>query len=92
MDCNGAYFLFRFDVAIEDFIMQLLKQWIFLNIQIRDQGIGKDDVVSILLTHLELSKTERLNLLNRKRFANEYFKKYGTLGEYTHLRLNEENK
>ena len=24
--------------------------------------------------------------------AIEYFKKYGTLGEYTHLRLNEDNK
>ena len=95
---NGAYhFSSGSDVAIEDLYNAVVKA---MNLpqyphpEIKE--LGEDDVVSILLdpsrTFEDFGKIEFTPIEETVAQAIEYFKKYGTLGEYTHLRLNEDNK
>ena len=95
---NGAYhFSSGSDVAIEDLYNAVVKamdlpQYPYPEIK----ELGEDDVVSILLdpsrTYEDFGKIEFTPIEETVAQAIEYFKKYGTLGEYTHLRLNEDNK
>ena len=95
---NGAYhFSSGSDVAIEDLYNAVVKAMDlpqYPNPEIKE--LGEDDVVSILLdpsrTFQDFGKIEFTPIEETVAQAIEYFKKYGTLGEYTHLRLNEENK
>ena len=95
---NGAYhFSSGSDVAIEDLYNAVVKAMDlpqYPNPEIKE--LGEDDVVSILLdpsrTFEDFGKIEFTPIEETVAHAIEYFKKYGTLGEYTHLRLNEKNK
>jgi len=95
---NGAYhFSSGSDVAIEDLYNAVVKAMDlpqYPHPVIKE--LGEDDVVSILLdpsrTFEDFGKIEFTPIEETVAQAIEYFKKYGTLGEYTHLRLNEDNK
>ena len=56
--------------------------------------LGEDDVVSILLdpsrTFEDFGEIKFTPIEETVAQAISYFKEYGTLGEYTHLRLNKE--
>jgi UDP-glucose 4-epimerase len=92
---HGAYhFSSGTDVAIKelyDAVVQAMHLPKYPEPDIRD--IGPDDVFSILLdpsgTFADFGKIEFTHLQETVSAAVEYFKKYGTLGEYTHLRLQE---
>ena len=84
-------------MAIEDLYNAVVKAMDlpqYPNPEIKE--LGEDDVVSILLdpsrTFEDFGKIEFTPIEETVAHAIEYFKKYGTLGEYTHLRLNEKNK
>ena len=93
---NGSYhFSTGSDVAIEDLYNAVVKAMDLTQYpepQIKE--LGEDDVVSILLdpsrTFKDFGKIEFTSIEETVAQAIEYFKKYGTLGEYTHLRLNED--
>jgi UDP-glucose 4-epimerase len=93
----GAYhFSSGSDVAIEELYNAVVKAMNFSAYPkpvIKD--LGEDDVASILLdpskTFKDFGEIEFTPIEETVAQAIEYFKEYGTLGEYTHLRLNEEN-
>jgi nucleoside-diphosphate-sugar epimerase len=90
---HGAYhFSSGTDVAIKelyDAVVKAMNLPKYPEPEIRD--IGPDDAFSILLdptrTFADFGKLEFIPLQETASAAIEYYKKYGTLGEYTHLRL-----
>jgi nucleoside-diphosphate-sugar epimerase len=94
---NGAYhFSSGSDVAIETLYNAVVQAMGFNEYpkpEIKD--LGEDDVVSILLdpsrTFKDFGKIEFTPIEETVSQAISYFQKHGTLGEYTHLRINEEN-
>lgn len=93
---HGAYhFSSGSDVAIEtlyDAVVQAMGFKEYPKPEIKD--LGEDDVVSILLdpsrTFEDFGTIEFTPIEETVSQAIDYFQKFGTLGEYTHLRLNEE--
>ena len=94
---HGAYhFSSGSDVAIETLYNAVVQAMGFNEYpkpEIKD--LGEDDVVSILLdpsrTFEDFGKLEFTPIEETVSQAISYFQEHGTLGEYTHLRLNEEN-
>jgi UDP-glucose 4-epimerase len=94
---HGAYhFSSGSDVAIETLYNAVVQAMGFNEYpkpEIKD--LGEDDVVSILLdpsrTFEDFGKIEFTPIEETVSQAISYFQEHGTLGEYTHLRLNEEN-
>jgi UDP-glucose 4-epimerase len=94
---QGAYhFSSGKDVAISelfDAVVGAMKLDKKPEVEIRD--LGPDDVESILLdpsrTFKDFGAIEFTSLQATVDAAIDYYTKYGTLGEYTHLRLNKEN-
>lgn len=94
---HGAYhFSSGSDVAIETLYNAVVQAMGFNEYpkpEIKD--LGEDDVVSILLdpsrTFEDFGTIEFTPIEETVSQAIDYFQKFGTLGEYTHLRLNEEN-
>ena len=94
---HGAYhFSSGSDVAIETLYNAVVQAMGFKEYpkpEIKD--LGEDDVVSILLdpsrTFEDFGKIEFTPIEETVSQAISYFQEHGTLGEYTHLRLNEEN-
>lgn len=93
----GAYhFSSGSDVAIEELYNAVVKA---MNCSVYPKPVikelGKDDVVSILLdpskTFKDFGEIEFTPIEETVAQAIEYFKEFGTLGEYTHLKINEEN-
>ena len=93
---HGAYhFSSGSDVSIEtlyDAVVQAMGFKEYPKPEIKD--LGEDDVVSILLdpsrTFEDFGTIEFTPIEETVSQAIDYFQKFGTLGEYTHLRLNEE--
>jgi len=93
---HGAYhFSSGSDVSIEtlyDAVVRAMGFKEYPKPEIKD--LGEDDVVSILLdpsrTFEDFGKIEFTPIEETVSQAIDYFQKFGTLGEYTHLRLNEE--
>jgi len=93
---HGAYhFSSGSDVAIETLYNAVVQAMGFKEYpkpEIKD--LGEDDVVSILLdpsrTFEDFGTIEFTPIEETVSQAIDYFQKFGTLGEYTHLRLNEE--
>lgn len=89
---SGAYhFSSGQDVAIKelfDAVVEALNAEDYAEVDIRE--LGPDDVASILLdpsrTFEDFGDIEFTPLQETVSSAMEYYKKYGTLGEYTHLR------
>ena len=94
---HGAYhFSSGSDVSIEtlyDAVVRAMGFKEYPKPEIKD--LGEDDVVSILLdpsrTFEDFGKIEFTPIEETVSQAISYFQEHGTLGEYTHLRLNEEN-
>jgi UDP-glucose 4-epimerase len=93
----GAYhFSSGSDVAIEELYNAVVKA---MNFSAYPKPVikelGEDDVASILLdpskTFKDFGEIEFTPIEETVAQAIEYFKEFGTLGEYTHLKLNEEN-
>ncbi len=95
---HGTYhFSSGTDVAIKDLYDAVVKAMdlpTYIAPEIRD--IGPDDVFSILLdpsrTFADFGRIEFTPIQQTVGEAISYYKKYGTLGEYTHLRVLEEKK
>ena len=93
---HGAYhFSSGSDVSIEtlyDAVVRAMGFKEYPKPEIKD--LGEDDVVSILLdpsrTFEDFGKIEFTPIEETVSQAISYFQEHGTLGEYTHLRLNEE--
>jgi len=93
---HGAYhFSSGSDVSIEtlyDAVVRAMGFKEYPKPEIKD--LGEDDVVSILLdpsrTFEDFGTIEFTPIEETVSQAIDYFQKFGTLGEYTHLRLNEE--
>ena len=94
---HGAYhFSSGSDVAIEELYNAVVKAMAFLDHpQPEIKELGEDDVVSILLdptrTFQDFGEINFTPIDETVSQAIAYFKVHGTLGEYTHLRLDEEN-
>lgn len=94
---HGAYhFSSGTDIAITelyDAVVGALSLPEYPEAEVRD--IGPDDVFSILLdptrTFEDFGKIEFTSLQDTVAAAIAYYHEYGTLGEYTHLRLQEED-
>lgn len=90
---KGAYhFSSGTDVAIKelyDAVVEAMEITPYPEAEIKE--LGPDDAPSILLdpsrTFQDFGKIEFTPLKQTVKSAIEYFKKYGTLGEYTHLKL-----
>ena len=93
---HGAYhFSSGSDVPIEELYNAVVKAMGFDDFpeaEIKD--LGEDDVVSILLdpsrTFEDFGEIKFTPIEETVAQAISYFKEFGTLGEYTHLRLNKE--
>ena len=94
---HGAYhFSSGSDVAIEELYNAVVKAMAFLDHpQPEIKELGEDDVVSILLdptrTFQDFGEINFTPIDETVSQAIAYFKVHGTLGEYTHCRLDEEN-
>jgi UDP-glucose 4-epimerase len=92
---HGAYhFSSGSDVAIEELYNAVVKAMDFSDYPKPEiKELGEDDVVSILLdpsrTFEDFGEIEFTSIQETVAHAIDYFKEHGTLGEYTHLRLNE---
>ena len=90
---HGAYhFSSGADIAIQELYDAVVKAMAVAGkpkAEIRD--LESDDVFSILLdpsrTFVDFGEIEFTPLQETISMAIDYYKKYGTLGEYTHLRL-----
>lgn len=95
---HGAYhFSSGQDVAIQELYDAVVNAMDLPNKpQAEVKELGPDDVFSILLdpsrTFQDFGKIEFTPLQDTVSAAIEYFKKHGTLGEYTHLRLQDKKK
>lgn len=94
---HGAYhFSSGSDVAIEELYNAVVKAMGFSDYPEPEiKELGDDDVVSILLdpsrTFEDFGEIEFTPIEETVSQAIAYFQEHGTLGEYTHLRVNEEN-
>ena len=92
---QGAYhFSSGSDVAIETLYNAVVKAMGIAEYPSPEiKELGEDDVVSILLdpskTFQDFGHIEFTPIEETVSQAIAYFQKYGTLGEYTHLRMNE---
>ena len=90
---NGTYhFSSGTDVAIQELYDAVVKAMdIPGNPKAEVKELGPDDVKSILLdpsrTFQDFGKIEFTSIQDTVSAGIEYYKKYGTLGEYTHLQL-----
>jgi nucleoside-diphosphate-sugar epimerase len=95
---NGAYhFSSGQDVAIQELYDAVVNAMALPNKpQAEVKELGPDDVFSILLdpsrTFQDFGQIEFTSLQDTVSAAIEYYKKHGTLGEYTHLRLQDNKK
>lgn len=95
---HGAYhFSSGQDVAIQELYDAVVNAMDLPNKpQAEVKELGPDDVFSILLdpsrTFQDFGKIEFTPLQDTVSAAIEYYKKHGTLGEYTHLRLQDKKK
>lgn len=95
---HGAYhFSSGQDVAIQELYNAVVNAMALPNKpQAEVKELGPDDVFSILLdpsrTFQDFGQIEFTPLQDTVSAAIEYYKKYGTLGEYTHLRLQDKKK
>ena len=93
----GAYhFSSGSDVPIEELYNAVVKAMGFSEFPKAEiKELGEDDVVSILLdpsrTFEDFGEIKFTRIEETVSQAISYFKEFGTLGEYTHLRLNKEN-
>tara|TARA_B100002019_G_scaffold115496_1_gene99332 strand:- start:7643 stop:8587 length:945 start_codon:yes stop_codon:yes gene_type:complete len=93
---HGAYhFSSGSDVPIEDLYNAVVNAMEFKDFPKAEiKELGEDDVVSILLdpsrTFEDFGEIKFTPIEETVAQAISYFKEYGTLGEYTHLRLNKE--
>ena len=94
---HGAYhFSSGSDVAIEELYNAVVKAMAFSDHpQPEIKELGEDDVVSILLdptrTFQDFGEINFTPIEETVSQAIAYFQVHGTLGEYTHLSLDEEN-
>jgi len=95
---HGAYhFSSGQDVAIQELYDAVVNAMALSNKpQAEVKELGPDDVFSILLdpsrTFQDFGQIEFTPLQDTVSAAIEYYKKHGTLGEYTHLRLQDKKK
>ena len=71
-------------------------RWVLMITEPEIKALGPDDVFSILLdpsrTFADFGVPEFTSLSDTVLSAINYYKKHGTLGEYTHLNLQKTNK
>ena len=100
--CDGAgkgayHFSSGKDVAIKDLYDEVVKAMGFKSLsRSRDKKLGPDDVFSILLdpkrTFEDFGNIKFTDLSTTVSEAIDYFKQHGTLGEYTHLKIDKKVK
>lgn len=93
--CGAYHFSSGSDVPIEELYNAVVKAMGFSEFPKAEiKELGEDDVVSILLdpsrTFKDFGEIKFTPIEETVSQAISYFKEFGTLGEYTHLRLNKE--
>ena len=93
---HGAYhFSSGKDVAILELYDEVVKSMRLNEYPQPEWDLSEDDVESILLDPkglLKISNIEFTPIETTVQKAVDYFEEFGTLGEYTHLRIDSENK